>query len=75
MGKVRLTRHRAQRGELGRGEARHVVGVGVRVRHALERRLVGALRQLRRLAEDGDRGVFLAHAPYSAAMRDGAGPE
>ncbi len=37
MGEVGLARHRAERGELGRGEAGDVVRVGVRVGDALER--------------------------------------
>ena len=40
---IGLAGHRAQAGELGRGEAGDVVGIRVRIWHALERRLVRRL--------------------------------
>lgn len=39
VGEVGLARHRAQAGELGRGEARHIERVGVRIGHAFQHRL------------------------------------
>ena len=38
---VGLAGHRAQRGEFGKGEARDVVGAGMRIGHAVEHRLGG----------------------------------
>ena len=38
---VGLAGHRAERGELGRGETGDIVRVGMRVRHPVEPRLVG----------------------------------
>ena len=41
MREIRLAGDRAERGEFRRGEARHVMRVRVRVRHAVEQRLIG----------------------------------
>jgi len=42
---IGLARHRAETGELRRGEARHIIGVRMQVRHRIEHRLIRRCRQ------------------------------
>ena len=56
MGEVGLTRDRADRGELGRGEPGDIVGVGLRIRRPVQRlgvRRFGNLRGTPKVGEGG----------------------
>ena len=57
MGEIRLPRHRAQGGELRLDEAREIIHVRVRIFHAIQSRVIGALRRLRLRAEQA--GAFM----------------
>ena len=65
MREVRLAGHRADRGELGRDEADDVVGVGVRVRRAVEGLGVGRRRGFGRPGRDGRRRAWVSW-PWAA---------
>src|SRR6187397_2953624 len=73
MGEVGLAGHRAQRGKLRCREASGIVGIGVRVRHTVEHRLVGALGPFGVLTEDGSLRGFAGRChgftcPYRLAL-------
>ena len=63
MREIRLAGDRAQHGEFRRGEACDIVGIRMRVRHAVKLRLIGRGGQPHRAAElEG----FLRHGPVMA---------
>ncbi len=72
VGEVGLARHRAQAGELGRGEAHAVERAGARVGHVVERRLArrGGQRALAAEMKRGGAGIVrVVHATPDAVSR------